>query len=63
MMPACDHTGTPSIEFDGFRHFYFLDYFGVGLLDDEARARASVSPRQSASSLILASIKRPAAFG
>src|SRR5213080_2766772 len=21
MIPVCDHTGTPAIEFDGFRHF------------------------------------------
>jgi len=21
MIPACDHTGTPNIEFDGFLHF------------------------------------------
>ena len=35
--------------------FHLLDHFGVGLLD-EARTRASVSPRQSLSSLILASI-------
>ena len=51
IMPACDHTGTPRIEFD----FHLLDYFGVGLLDERSEP-SEVSPRQSLRSLILASI-------
>src|SRR5688572_22918312 len=50
MMPACDHTGTP-------RHFHSSTTSGSACLMT-ARTRASVSPRQSLSSLILASIIR-----
>src|SRR3984885_4702580 len=48
MMPACSHTGTP-------RHFHASDLSGSACLMS-ALTRASVSPRQSFSSLILASI-------
>src|SRR5688572_10896486 len=50
MMPACDHTGTP-------RHFHSSTTSGSACLMT-ARTRASVSPLQSLSSLILASISR-----
>src|SRR4051794_36655351 len=52
MIPACDHTGTP-------RHFHSSTTSGSACLTS-ARTRASVSPRQSFSSLILASISRDA---
>src|SRR5207244_4120362 len=55
MIPACDHTGTPDIEFDGFLHFISSTTSGSACLM-RIRIRASVSPRQSLSSLILASI-------
>src|SRR5262249_20786399 len=48
MMPACDHTGTPL-------HFHSSRTSGSGCLMS-IRTRASTSPRQSPSSLILASI-------
>src|ERR1700733_7730681 len=48
MMPACSHTGTP-------RHFHASTTSGSACLMS-ALTRASVSPRQSLSSLILASI-------
>ena len=48
MMPACSHTGTP-------RHFHVSTTSGSASLM-RARTRASVSPRQSASSLMRASI-------
>src|SRR6185437_283022 len=48
MIPACDHTGTP-------RHFHSSTTSGSACLMS-IRTRASVSPRQSPSSLILASI-------
>src|SRR5207248_7975118 len=57
MIPACDHTGTPAIEFDGFLHFNSSTTSGSACLMS-IRIRASVSPRQSLSSLILASIRR-----
>src|SRR5437899_7218205 len=57
IMPACDHTGTPAIEFDGFLHFNSSTTSGSACLM-RIRIRASVSPRQSLSSLILASIRR-----
>src|SRR5437588_2309489 len=50
MMPACDHTGTP-------RHFHSSTTSGSACLM-RFRMRASVAPRQSLSSLILASISR-----
>src|SRR5690349_14183445 len=50
MMPSCDHTGTP-------RHFHSSTTSGSACLIS-ARTRASISPRQSLSSLIRASIKR-----
>src|SRR5258708_2149979 len=50
MIPACDHTGTP-------RHFHSSTTSGSACLM-RSRTRASVSPRQSPSSLILASISR-----
>src|SRR6478672_629350 len=49
-MPAWSHTGTP-------RHFHVSTTAGQACLM-RARTRASVSPRQSPSSLILASISR-----
>src|SRR5689334_12376953 len=49
-IPACDQTGTP-------RHFHSSTIPGSASLTS-LRRRASVSPRQSASSLILASIRR-----
>src|SRR3979490_147964 len=50
MIPACDHTGTPL-------HFRASTTSGSACLM-RVRTRASVSPRQSLSSLILASISR-----
>src|SRR5467141_1133616 len=50
MMPACSHTGTPL-------HFHASTTSGSACLM-RIRTRASVSPRQSLSSLILASISR-----
>src|SRR5688572_13593622 len=55
MIPACDHTGTPAIEFDGFRHFTSSTTSGSASRMS-FRIRASVLPRQSLSSLIRASI-------
>src|SRR5262249_20207569 len=52
MMPACDHTGTPSIEFEVFLHFPSSTTAGAAFWMTPRR-RASVSPRQSPSSLIL----------
>src|SRR5882724_9256452 len=57
MMPACDHTGTPAIAFDGFLHFTSSTTSGSACWMS-IRIRASVSPRQSLRSLILASIRR-----
>src|SRR5207247_856424 len=57
IIPACDHTGTPAIEFDGFFHFTSSTTSGSACLMS-IRIRASISPRQSLSSLILASISR-----
>src|SRR3954462_7487909 len=48
IIPACDHTGTPL-------HFHSSTASGSACLM-RIRIRASVSPRQSLSSLILASI-------
>src|SRR4051812_46579361 len=50
MIPACDHTGTPL-------HFHSSTTSGSACLTS-VRIRASVSPRQSLSSWILASISR-----
>src|SRR5438552_1243967 len=50
IIPACDHTGTPL-------HFHSSTTSGSACLMS-IRTRASVSPRQSLSSLILASISR-----
>ncbi len=55
MIPACDQTGTPAMEFDGFRHLTSSITSGSACLM-RARSRASVSPRQSSSSTILASM-------
>src|SRR3954466_5137210 len=46
--PSCSHTGTP-------RHFHSSTTSGSASLT-RARSRLSISPRQSSSSLILASI-------
>src|SRR5215471_12766393 len=48
--PSCDHTGTP-------RHFHSSTISGPASLMS-ARIWASISPRQSPNSLILASIRR-----
>src|SRR5437762_11793320 len=53
IIPACDHTGTP-------RHFHSSTTSGSACLM-RIRSRASVAPRQSLSSLILASISREGA--
>src|SRR5205807_2193956 len=50
IIPACDHTGTPL-------HFHSSTTSGSACLM-RIRTRASVSPRQSLSALILASISR-----
>src|SRR5262249_29505953 len=55
IIPACDHTGTPDIAFDGFLHFTSSITSGSACLM-RSRTRASVSPRQSVRALILASI-------
>src|SRR5436190_4596437 len=47
MIPACDHTGTPL-------HFHSSTTLGSASLT-RARSRLSILPRQSPSSLILAS--------
>src|SRR3954454_4471734 len=52
MIPACAHTGTP-------RHFHSSATSGSACLMS-FRIRASVSPRQSPNSLILASISSDA---
>src|SRR6185436_10945822 len=57
MIPSCDHTGTPAIAFDGFLHFTSSTTSGSACLMS-IRIRASVSPRQSLSSSILASLSR-----
>src|SRR5205807_7119674 len=49
MIPACDHTGTPNIEFDGFLHFTSSTTSASACLM-RLRIRASVSLRQSLSS-------------
>ena len=55
MMPSCDHTGTPG--FVAFRHFHSSTTSGSASWI-RARSRARVSPRQSPSSSIFASICR-----
>src|SRR5262245_30894685 len=50
MIPACDHTGTP-------RHFHSSTMSGSASLM-RLRSWPSILPRQSPSSLILASIRR-----
>src|SRR5213083_1245730 len=55
IIPACDHTGTPL-------HFHCSTTSGSACLMS-IRTRASVSPRQSLSSLILASIRREGEWG
>jgi hypothetical protein len=57
MMPSCSHTGTPSIEFDGFLHFTSSTTSGSASLM-RLLTLASVSPRQSPSAAIRASINR-----
>src|SRR5437868_9505817 len=54
MIPPCDHTGTPPV-LDGFLHFNSSTTSGSASLM-RARSRESISPRQSPSSLIFASI-------
>ena len=61
MIPACDHSGTPNIEFDGFLHFTSSTTSGSACLMS-FRTRSSVSPRQSPSALICASIRREGEF-
>src|SRR4051812_1241918 len=55
IMPPCDHTGTPCIEFDGFRHFTSSTTRGSACLMS-FRTPASIWLRQSLSSSFLASI-------
>src|SRR5437899_12010744 len=57
MIPSCSQTGTPSIAFDGFLHFTSSTTSGSACFMS-IRTRASVSPRQSLSFLIFASISR-----
>src|SRR6266511_3955581 len=54
MSPSWYHTGTPA-GFDGFLHFTSSTTAGSACLM-RVRSQESVSPRQSPSSLILASI-------
>ena len=55
MIPRCSHTGTPDIAFDGFLHFTSSTTSGSASLM-RLRTRASVSPRQSPSLSMRASI-------
>src|SRR3990172_9358630 len=55
MIPSWHHTGTPSIEFDGFLHFTSSAASGSASLI-RARSRESISPLQSSRSSIIASI-------
>src|SRR5262245_24534677 len=57
MMPSCSHTGTPSIAFDGFRHFTASTTCGSASLM-RPRTRARAAPRQSPSDTMRASIRR-----
>src|SRR5205085_658914 len=61
MIPSCDQTGTPDIEFDGFLHFTSSITSGSACLM-RVRIRASIFPRQSSSCLIGASIKSESDF-
>jgi hypothetical protein len=54
-MPSCSHTGTPSIEFDGFLHFTSSTIAGSASRIS-FRTRASTSPRQSPSAAMRASM-------
>src|SRR5216117_1967371 len=58
IIPECDHIGTPP-GFVGLTHFNSSTASGSACLM-RLRTRASISPRQSLSSLILASISLPA---
>jgi hypothetical protein len=55
-MPLCDHTGTPTIPFDGFRHFCSSTISGSAARMS-ARMRVSVSSRQSRGLALLAAIE------
>src|SRR6185369_10440473 len=46
MIPLCDHTGTPCMPLDGFRHFTSSMTSGSASLMS-VRTRESISPRQS----------------
>ena len=46
MMPACDHAGTPSIEFEGFLHFTSSTALGSASLMS-LRIRASIGERRN----------------
>src|SRR5262245_17160545 len=52
MIPSCDHTGTPRIPFDGFRHFTSSTASGSACLMI-ARIRDSMSLRQSSFMVVL----------
>src|SRR3954462_13788877 len=56
MIPSCSHTGTPSIPFEGFRHFTSSTMAGSASLI-KARTRASDSPRQAPSFLMRESMR------
>src|SRR5438874_845020 len=56
MMPPCDQVGTPK-GFDGFRHFTSSTTSGSASWM-RLRIRVSISPRQSPSAAIFASISR-----
>src|SRR5262245_37553801 len=55
MIPSCDHTGTPNIEFDGFRHFTSSTTSGAASRIS-LRIRVSIAPRQSPGPLLFASL-------
>ncbi len=56
-LEACDHTGTPRIAFDGFRHFTASTMSGSAWVMI-ARTRASVSARQSLGAPMPNSLRR-----
>src|SRR5688572_14973322 len=55
IIPACDHTGTPAIAFDGFLHFTSSTASGAACLI-RVRSRSSVSLRQSPCTVALGSL-------
>ena len=53
MIPPCDHTGMPRIEFDGFRHLTSSTTSGSAC-SIRTRIRSSISTRQSFESFLRA---------